>query len=367
MFGIRTWIWAHKWSSLVSTAFLLILCLTGLPLIFRAEIDHALGYGGAASSGAAAPLDAVERAATTARPGWNVQYFVWEPDKPGVVTLSMAPAGAKSFYDNQNVLVDAGSAQVLPDDRTGGPMDVILTLHSQLFLGPWGPLVLGVPAVLFLVALVSGAVIYAPFARRRPFGHVRLDRSRATKWLDLHNVVGVALVAWALVVASTGLINTWGEYIIRVWQMTELSAYAQAGDGVHQASRVPLDRVAAAAAARLPDAKPYFVAYPGSLMGGERFYAVYMRGESALTQFMFQPVLVDAYSARILGVPTLPWYIKTLALSQPLHFGDYGGLILKIVWAVLDIAAIFVLGSGLYLTFRSRAETGSPESAEAAP
>jgi uncharacterized iron-regulated membrane protein len=37
---LRTWMWLHKWSRLVSTAFLLMLCLTGLPLIFSQEIDH---------------------------------------------------------------------------------------------------------------------------------------------------------------------------------------------------------------------------------------------------------------------------------------------------------------------------------------
>ena len=32
---LRAWSWLHKWSSLVSTVFLLVLCLTGLPLIAR--------------------------------------------------------------------------------------------------------------------------------------------------------------------------------------------------------------------------------------------------------------------------------------------------------------------------------------------
>jgi uncharacterized iron-regulated membrane protein len=42
-------------------------------------------------------------------------------------------------------------------------------------------------------------------------------------------------------------------------------------------------------------------------------------------------------------------YVKTLLVSQPLHFGDYGGLPLKIIWALLDLISIVVLGSGLYL------------------
>jgi len=37
-----------------------------------------------------------------------------------------------------------------------------------------------------------------------------------------------------------------------------------------------------------------------------------------------------------------------------LHFGDYGGLSLKAVWAVLDVITIVVLCSGLYLWWKKR-------------
>ena len=40
-----------------------------------------------------------------------------------------------------------------------------------------------------------------------------------------------------------------------------------------------------------------------------------------------------------------------------LHFGDYGGLPLKILWALLDVVTIVVLGSGLYLWWARRKAT----------
>jgi uncharacterized iron-regulated membrane protein len=46
---------------------------------------------------------------------------------------------------------------------------------------------------------------------------------------------------------------------------------------------------------------------------------------------------------------TLPWYLTALLVSQPLHFGDYGGGWMQFLWAMLDIVTIVVLGSGLYL------------------
>jgi uncharacterized iron-regulated membrane protein len=45
----------------------------------------------------------------------------------------------------------------------------------------------------------------------------------------------------------------------------------------------------------------------------------------------------------------MPWYYQALALSRPLHFGDYGALPLKILWAALTLFTTVVLGSGLYL------------------
>ena len=50
----------------------------------------------------------------------------------------------------------------------------------------------------------------------------------------------------------------------------------------------------------------------------------------------------------------MPWYAKALALSQPLHFGDYGALPLKLLWAILTIFTMIILGSGLYLWLGKR-------------
>jgi hypothetical protein len=41
--SVRLWSIVRRWTSLVATAFLLLLCLTGLPLIFHQEIDTMAG------------------------------------------------------------------------------------------------------------------------------------------------------------------------------------------------------------------------------------------------------------------------------------------------------------------------------------
>lgn len=103
-----------------------------------------------------------------------------------------------------------------------------------------------------------------------------------------------------------------------------------------------------------PDLTPAFVSYPGTGYSGDHHYGVFMLGRSATAQRNYQPVLVDAVTSELTGVPEWPVTLSAMYLSQPLHFGDYAGLPLKIVWALLDIVAIVVLASGLYLWLSRR-------------
>jgi uncharacterized iron-regulated membrane protein len=92
-----------------------------------------------------------------------------------------------------------------------------------------------------------------------------------------------------------------------------------------------------------------FVAFPGTPFTSAHHYGIFLRGNEALTSRLYKPVLVDAQTAQITDSRNLPWYLTALLISQPLHFGDYGGGWMQFLWAMLDVATIIVLGSGLYL------------------
>jgi uncharacterized iron-regulated membrane protein len=99
----------------------------------------------------------------------------------------------------------------------------------------------------------------------------------------------------------------------------------------------------------MPAMTPSFVAFPGNPFSSKSHYAVFMRCDTPLTSRMLRPALVDAETAQVTDSRDLPWYVTTLLVSQPLHFGDYGGMPLRIIWALLDLATIVVLITGLYL------------------
>jgi uncharacterized iron-regulated membrane protein len=65
-----------------------------------------------------------------------------------------------------------------------------------------------------------------------------------------------------------------------------------------------------------------------------------MRGDTPLTSRLLKPVLLDRRNRRSVRCARPSGLSQALLVSQPLHFGDYGGMPLKIIWALLDVMTI---------------------------
>lgn len=302
----------------------------------------------------AAPAQRIVEAALAADPGRVMQYVSWDKDEPGLV-MAFTNSAPDGDPDKATVRAfDAGSAKLLGPVGVG-PMLIVLKLHTDMFAGQAGKLFLGGMGLLFAVAIVSGVVLYGPFTRRQHFATIRETSSRRVFWLDWHNLTGVVTIMWALVVGLTGVVNTWAELMLDQWKSTELAAmvapYAGKPPPAHLAS---LDDVVGQAIKTAPGMQVAFIAFPGTPFSSSHHFAAFMRGDTPLTARLLKPVLLDGETADVADSRALPLYLQALLISQPLHFGDYGGMPLKIVWATLDALTIIVIGSGFYLWWARR-------------
>ncbi|MCF2505660.1 PepSY domain-containing protein [Dyadobacter sp. CY107] len=356
--SVKTWFQIHKWTSLICTLFLLMLCLTGLPLIFHEEIEELEGKPKLAkelpAGTKAAGLDKLETAALAAFPKKVVRYIYWDEHEPNTTTFSLSDSINAAPDNFTTVIVDDRTAEVLEaPNLQEGFMYIMLQMHIDMFLGIGGKLFLGLMGLLFVAAIISGMMLYSPIMKRFNFGMVRTEKSTRLKWLDLHNLLGVVTIVWGTVVGLTGVINTMSEVVLGLWQVGQLSEmtapYKNAQPLTGKLSS--LDGAMAVAEKAAPEMEPSLVAYPGTPFTSKHHYAVFMKGNTPLTKRIIKPALVDAKTGSLTDMRDMPWYVNTLFVSQPLHFGDYGGLPLKIIWALFDIATIVILGSGLYLWF----------------
>jgi uncharacterized iron-regulated membrane protein len=157
--------------------------------------------------------------------------------------------------------------------------------------------------------------------------------------------------------------NAFATPLFGIWQLTDvakvLAPYHRATPVVPTA---PLQKAVDDALAAVPGATFDYLSYPMTIGGSPAHYVVWLKGDRTLTSRMLTPVLVNATSGHVDVVAKMPWYLRALEVSRPLHFGDYGGPLLKVLWALLDLFTIAVIGSGLYLWVVKRRR--SPRSAE---
>lgn len=357
---IKIWFLVHKWSSLIPTIFLVMLCITGLPLIFHDEIDTMVGEDydaileGAPSAESGIPLDQMLELALADRPGEVPLFMAFSQQSP-LLTVTTGPTPDAEGADMTLLFLDRSTGQVLGPAPSGGFMDFVLQLHTDLFFGLPGMLFLGVMGAFFLIALISGVVLYAPFMRRLPFGTLRTERSERVKNLDRHNLLGIVAFGWMLVVGATGVINAFADPLIDNWrsgELAEMTAQYAGAEPLDPADYGSLDGAMTAAQSALPGRSPQFIGFPGGDWSTGHHYAVFFQGDRPLTQHLLTPALIDARSVELTDARAMPAINQALMMSKPLHFGDYGGLPLKLIWAVLTLATIWVLWTGIVLWVR---------------
>jgi len=359
---LRIMQWSHRWSSLICTIFLLILCVTGLPLIFKDEIGRLTGdpeSHAVTNDSRRVSLDQLVAVARSRYPGEVIASMFMDDDAPQIF-VTMAPSFAAMKDDVQKIhfiRFDAHTGEVLQRSEQSRRQGVNVVgfargLHENLFAGFPGEMFLAFMALLFVIAIGTGVALYGPYTRKAPFGTMRRARARRTYWFDLHNLLGIATLAWATVVGVTGIMNEMSTPLFEAWKKRDLAAALapyRHHPPITNTNLAPLDGAVQTAEAAMDGAAVRRIVFPGANNGCPYHYLLWGYWTKPLTRELSNPALVDARSGQLSAVVPAPWYLSALQLSRPLHFGDYGGMPLKIIWALLDLVTIVVLGSGLYL------------------
>src|SRR5690606_15828005 len=161
---IKNWFNIHKWTSLISTIFLLMLCITGLPLIFTEEIDHLLEDDieiAAPANGKEASVDMVIRAGMDHLPGNEMKYAFWdEKHHPGQVFLTMAEL-TESLIEAYPTLTMNYKTATTHQNRAMRKSFMLLLyyIHVEMLAGIPGKQFLGRMGPLFFVAIIPRVVL----------------------------------------------------------------------------------------------------------------------------------------------------------------------------------------------------------------
>lgn len=341
----------HRWLGVIVSLNLSLLCLTGLVLIFRHEVDALLGDlpPSEAATGAPLPFAALlehaqgqDRERVPSFVGWD------EEEHPGQALVVLRRPGGTPQENRVLTLDRSRGTPIGAEDHNSTFTGIILDLHASLLLGPLGSLLLGVIGLAFVVLLVLGFLLYGPFMKKLAFGAIRRGRPGFVA-ADLHKAMGAATFAWTLVVGLTGALLAFGGPLIQLFLLGELKDLrTPPSNTALPPPALSIDAALTAAQREMPTLAPGGVALPGSDIAGEDHYAILMRGHGGLEEKLFSIAFVHKESAAVTPVE-LPWYLKAVVLSQPLHFGDYGGTPLRILWASFTLITLAITASGVWI------------------
>lgn len=345
----RTVLALHLWVGLVLGLHFALLGVTGSLLVFHNQIDTFLNpqllrvVPGPTRASADAMLLAVKRA----HPNAQIDRVVLPTRPDGALEVRF-----KSDGERFKAAVDPFSARYLGERGVKGYfMGVVLYLHMDLLLGERGEMLNGYASLLFALLLASGLWLWLP--SRRGFKKALPTRLKVTRGAslrrrmhDLHNVFGFYSLPLLLLIVLTGSAFVFHEAVENaVFALTGTSRKIETEFTATPGASLPRQRLLDVAQSVVPQGRlDRFYPEEGSFSA--RFEAPGVgRGDSYVT------VSLDAATGKIMEIDdarAVSRGQRVLNWLTPLHFGDWGGLTVRVIYALCGLMPLSLFLTGLW-------------------
>lgn len=359
--------WAiHNWIGLYAGVVIAVLSITGVAALFKIEIDEGLNrklFKVSPQTTTVAVTPIIDSLKTVH--GAENLFSIRVPKEPG-------DTWAPFFFIRKSTL-SLEQLEVFIDPYTGkvvGQRDIyksvgffLRNIHVRLFDGLLGRQIVGLAGLALLISTITGFWIYGGFMKRQFFGTIRKKNFRIVM-ADYHKLIGISTLVFNLMIAITG-----------AW--LGLQAYLQpviAGErpGIFKVEEKPLtpeedvahsvnyDLVYQKGRKLFPELIPAYI-----LPSTDGSRTVTLRGDVARTAFERDSYSitfdkeslqeVHRYDIRKASTGDKLFYIQ-----ESLHFGDFGGFFLKILYAFFGITSGFLALTG-FIVYLKRTERGRKE------
>lgn len=361
---VRAVLKGHSSLGLAFAAAIYLVCLSGTIAVFAREFER---WENPLAPLVATPAPAAVQAATAAavaRAGPDLEHvYIW----PGLPDLPWLLVNIDAGGDHRKWVAD-GEGRLVAEAASPWT-EFLTTLHIQLHLPrTWGAFLVGLTGVALLSSLISGVLAH-PRVFRDAF-HLRLGGSRRLEQADLHNRIGIWALPFHLIVSTTGALLGLTTLIVGVLgfalfqgdigKVYGLFIPPEPKDNPAPAPMLDLRPMLAEIDRRVPGGRVTFVAleHPTE-MGGAAMFSVQTTSSrlSNADSYAFDRTGKLYHQARAseknLGE-------RILGAIGALHFGWFGGGIVKIAYGLLGLGMTMLAASGVWIWLARRRDKGRP-------
>lgn len=316
--------------------------ISGAILAFSDEIEGAYEskWNGVQNPSGIYSYDASFTAVRQRYPGWEVRlYGAPDPNEALVYDL-------RKGSELKKVFVHPATGQILHTDHEVQKQlhRQLLTLHYTLFAGTVGKVTVFFIGLLFLTTLLTGIYIYRKALWKVVMFKARINRnSNRSFYSSLHRVVGVWSLLFNVLIVITGLFISGN---------IALTALKPVGPKKENKSLLigSIDRIKADIQKQYPHFNIHLirvaagtntVQLSGNFEGDPFYYGkyysrFYMNGDSGTLQ-------------KKEWLQEQKPFKKWQSIAGPLHFGNYGGLPVKILYAVFGLMPGLLSITGFFI------------------
>ncbi|AYA36705.1 PepSY domain-containing protein [Hymenobacter oligotrophus] len=340
----------HSWLGLVCGAFILVFFCTGSLMVFREELNQQLHpeLFRVAVGERRLGYDELYRRAKAAEPAAQFYSFRYIPQAPNE-SLEIR------IYENQEpgrLFVNPYTGQVL-GKSFGSFTDQLIILHYSFFMGKLGEALAGVFAIALLGSVLTGFVVY-----RKHLLDALLLRT-AIRWKNwrtassgLHRVLGSWALVFNVVLAGSGLWMSWDAFDLKKIFADDKEKKEKALPTV----AANLDVLIAEAQRLEPGLELVRVNFPRKpeasvAVLGRAPSSAWIWGRTA-SKVEFGNAAGAVQVRKVFREQNLRPAERFDFALRTLHYGQYGGLAIKIIYSLLALSSAVITVTGFLLWWR---------------
>jgi uncharacterized iron-regulated membrane protein len=339
----------HSLAGLISGLFILLISLSGTILVFHEELDR-LDYP-----------PAVVRA-NSKIVSIDTCYYNLQQQFPGAqisncfITHSNQQSYVFTIYDSSyengkaamRVFIhpQTGAIQKTQGTKTTA-INWVGRMHTSFFLGKKGEWLLGFFGGVFVLSLITGLVLF-----RKNIGAALLFRKRIWRKGNFHQLIGVYALLFNLMIGVTGF---WMQrYVFKksFYKSYNYTPVLRASPGLSfsfEKSFTELHR-------QHPSFTPYIIYFSPNINGTTVVY-----GSRSGNLFIHSKKYADVIYLDSTGAVSGTRFINENSASDKydiinaqVHYGQYGGLIVKLIYGLFGITGAFLSITGFLLWIKRR-------------
>lgn len=341
----KLWRWHHYLGVYVGLA-IIFLSITGCLALFKVEIDRLLNPGiwKVEPEGERMPMQTALSGVQEAFP--ELKFF--EIHLPRAAN---EPYNFRFFprdepiYQRQliEVFVNPYNGEILTRRDYFSTFSYFLrNIHVRFFESWIGRQLVGLAGLAMVVILVTGMVIYFPFTKRQPFFKIRRKNSRQY-WADIHKFTGLSSLLFNLVIAGTGAwlglqvwLMDWTDSKVPNRTFSREKLITPAEDSLQP---LDLDLYLAESKQTFPEMIPFLIR---PVNNGQRLVEVMGDLPGTVYERYTNKVILDKVSGDLLfkyDLRNRGLAEKFYFIQEALHFGDFGGVWLKLFYLLFGLTS----------------------------